>query len=74
MALADFIAARTVRMPRAGDVVPIGTIALVVHRVTKGRVASIGLRLAEELEPEDQPATLFGRLKRTLRRLWARLS
>jgi hypothetical protein len=46
----------------------------VVHRVTKGRVASIGLRLAEELEPEDQPATLFGRLKRTLRRLWARLS
>jgi hypothetical protein len=56
MALADFIAARTVRMPRAGDVVPIGTIALVVHRVTKGRVASIGLRLAEELEPEDQPA------------------
>ena len=53
MSLADFIAARTVRTPRAGDIVPLGAIALVVHKVTKGRVTSIGLRLAEELEPEN---------------------
>ena len=72
MSLADFIAARTVRTPRAGDIVPLGAIALVVQRVTKGRVASVGLRLAEELEPETLPATMWQRLKRAVRRLWSR--
>jgi cell volume regulation protein A len=74
MSLADFIAERTVRTPRPGDVVPLGAIALVVRRVTNHRVDSIGLRLAEELEPEDRPATRLGRLKAALRRLWSRLS
>ena len=41
------------RTPRPGDIVPLGAIALVVQQVTKGRVTTIGLRLAEELEPDD---------------------
>jgi cell volume regulation protein A len=68
MTLADFIASRTVRIPKAGDIVPIGPIALVVQKVTDGRVATIGLRLAEELEPETKPATLLARIKRAIRR------
>ncbi len=68
MTLADFIASRTVRTPKAGDIVPLGAIALVVQRVTDGRVATIGLRLAEELEPETPPATMLERIKRAIRR------
>jgi cell volume regulation protein A len=71
MALADFIASKTVRTPKAGDVVPLGAIALVVQRVNDGRVTTIGLRLAEELEPETPPATLLGRIKRAIRRAFA---
>ncbi len=71
MALADFIASKTVRTPKAGDVVPLGAIALVVQRVNEGRVTTIGLRLAEELEPETPPATLLGRIKRAIRRAFA---
>ena len=56
------------RTPQAGDIVPLGAIALVVQQVTDGRVANVGLRLAEELEPETPPATLLGRLKRAIRR------
>jgi cell volume regulation protein A len=70
MTLADFIASRTVRHPKAGDIVPLGAIALVVQQVTDGRVANIGLRLAEELEPETPPVTLLDRIKRAIRRVF----
>jgi potassium/hydrogen antiporter len=69
MTLADFVARQTVRTPKAGDVVPLGSIALVVQRLTDGRVSTIGLRLAEELEPEKSPAGLWDRLKRKARKL-----
>jgi cell volume regulation protein A len=69
--LADFIASRTVRTPKAGDIVPLGAIALVVQRVMDGRVATIGLRLAEALDSEA-PASKIDRLKRRLRRLWSK--
>jgi cell volume regulation protein A len=69
--LADFIASRTVRTPKAGDIVPLGAIALVVQRVTEGRVTTVGLRLADALDSES-PASKIGRLKRRLRRLWPR--
>jgi cell volume regulation protein A len=65
--LADFIAERTVRTPKAGDVVPLGPIALVVQRVVDGRVTTVGLRLADELEPETPPASVVERLKRAIR-------
>jgi cell volume regulation protein A len=71
LALADFFAAR-LRRPKQGDTIPLGTIALVAHRVTDGRVTSVGLRLAEDGEVE-QPASWWGRLQRAVRRFLARL-
>jgi hypothetical protein len=49
----------------------LGAIALVAHKVADGRVTSVGLRLADE--DTEPPARLIDRLKRTLRRLLARL-
>ena len=60
------------RTPKQGDTLPLGTIALVAHRVTDGRVTSVGLRLAEEGDAE-LPASRWGRLQRAVRRLLARL-
>jgi cell volume regulation protein A len=68
--LADYFAEHAKRA-RPGDMLPLGPIALVAHRVTEGHVTSVGLRLADE-EPEEQPATRFGRLKQFWRRLLAR--
>jgi potassium/hydrogen antiporter len=72
ISLADHFAARLKRTPRQGDVLPLGTIALVAHRVTDGRVTSVGLRLADE-EPSEAPTTLMGRLKSLARRVLAKL-
>jgi hypothetical protein len=47
---------------------PLGPIALIAHRVTDGRVTSIGLRLAEE---EIEPTTFVARLKKSMRDLWS---
>jgi potassium/hydrogen antiporter len=68
--LADHIAEEVKRRPRPGDVVPLGPIALLAHRVNRGRVTSVGLRLPEDDEP---PATLAGKLGKAARDLWARL-
>ena len=70
MSLADYFADEIKRRPKQGDIVPLGPIALVAHRVTGGRVASIGLRLAED---DAQPATLPAKLMKAARDLWARL-
>src|SRR6266446_7261409 len=67
MSLADHFADEIKRRPKQGD---IGPIALVAHRVTGGRVASVGLRLAEDDAP---PATLAAKLKKAARDLWSRL-
>jgi cell volume regulation protein A len=72
ISLADHFAARLKRTPRQGDVLPLGTIAVVAHRVTDGRVTSVGLRLADE-EPSEAPTTLMGRLKSLARRVLAKL-
>jgi cell volume regulation protein A len=71
--LADHIEAKLKRRPRQGDIVQLGAIALVAHRITDGVVTSVGLRLAEEDEANDVPATLLGNLKQALYRLWSRL-
>jgi potassium/hydrogen antiporter len=68
--LADYFAEELKRRPKQGDVVPLGPIALVAHRVTDGRLASVGLRLAQEDEP---PATLAAKIKKAARDLWSRL-
>src|SRR6266700_3715871 len=70
MSLADHFADEIKRRPKQGDIVPLGPIALVAHRVTNGRVASVGWRLAEDDAP---PATLAGKLKKAARDLWSRL-
>ena len=72
MSLADHFADRLNRAPRQGDVLPLGTIALVAHRVADGRVTSVGLRLADE-EPAEAPTTWLGRLKSLARRMLAKL-
>jgi cell volume regulation protein A len=69
IALADHIAEELERTPKQGDVVPLGPIALVAHRVADGRVSSVGLRLAED---DAAPTTLAARLEKAARDLWAR--
>src|SRR5437588_2330000 len=70
MSLADHYADEIKRRPKQGDIVPLGPIALVAHRVTEGRLASVGLRLARE---EELPATLAATINKTARELWSRL-
>jgi cell volume regulation protein A len=69
--LADFFAAQ-LKQPKQGDSLPLGPIALVAHRVTDGRVTSVGLRLAEDGELQA-PASWWDRVRRAMRRLLARL-
>jgi potassium/hydrogen antiporter len=69
MSLADHFADEIQRRPKQGDIVPLGPIALVAHRVMNGRVTSVGLRLAED----EAPATLAAKLKKAARDLWSRL-
>jgi cell volume regulation protein A len=68
ISLADHMAEEIKRRPRQGDIVPLGPIALLAHRVTDGRVISVGLRLAED---DAAPTTLATRLKKAARDLWA---
>jgi cell volume regulation protein A len=67
--LTDYFAEEIKRRPKQGDVVPLGPIALVAHRVTDGRLASVGLRLAEG----EEAATLAAKIKRAARDVWSRL-
>ena len=63
VSLADYFARRLGRRPTKGDTLPVGPIALVAHKVTHGRVTTVGLRLAD---PESTP--LLGRIKAAVRR------
>ena len=57
--LADFFTAQLRHPAKTGDIVQLGPISLLAHKVADGRVTTVGLRLAE---PEDA-ADLAGRLK-----------
>jgi cell volume regulation protein A len=70
ISLADHMAEELERAPKQGDVVPLGPIALVAHKVTGGRIATVGLRLADEEAPAG---TLAARLMKIARDLWAQL-
>ena len=65
VALADFFTELLRRPAKTGDIVQLGPIALLAHKVDKGRVTTVGLRLAEPEEPADW----VGRLKS----LWSRI-
>jgi potassium/hydrogen antiporter len=63
--LADYFSEHLRRRAKTGNVVELGPIALLAHKVEKGRVITVGLRLAEP----EAPADLTGRIER----LWNRL-
>ncbi len=65
VALADFFTERLGRPVKTGDVVQLGPIALLAHKAEKGRVITVGLRLAEP----EAPADWAGRAKA----LWSRV-
>jgi cell volume regulation protein A len=67
MTLADDFPTHLKRPAKTGDILPIGTIALVAHKVAHGRVVTVGLRLADP-EPEV-PLTM----RQRARMLWQRL-
>jgi potassium/hydrogen antiporter len=64
VALADYFIEHLDRSSRIGDIVQLGPIALLAHKVANGRVTTVGLRLAE---PEEE-STVAGRLKSWLNR------
>jgi potassium/hydrogen antiporter len=63
--LADFFTEHLGRPAKAGDIVQLGPIALLAHAVAKGRVTTVGLRLAEIDEAPD----FVGRLKSYWKRI-----
>lgn len=65
VALADFFTENLGRPAKTGDIVQLGPIALLAHKVEKGRVTTVGLRLAEPEAPTD----LIGRVKALFARL-----
>jgi potassium/hydrogen antiporter len=65
VSLADYFSEQLRRRVKTGDIVELGPIALLAHKVSGGRVTTVGLRLAE---PEGA-GDLVGRLKS----LWFRL-
>jgi cell volume regulation protein A len=65
VSLADYFGEQLRRRIKTGDVVELGPIALLAHKVSGGSVTTVGLRLAE---PEGA-----GDLSRRLKSLWSRL-
>ncbi|HEY2756461.1 MAG TPA: potassium/proton antiporter [Pseudolabrys sp.] len=63
--LADYFAEQMGRAPKTGDIVALGPIALLAHKVEQGRVTTVGLRLAEP----EAPTTWGGRVKALADRL-----
>jgi cell volume regulation protein A len=51
--LADQFADELKRPARSGDIIHVGPIALLAHKVTQGRVTMVGLQLADPDEAED---------------------
>lgn len=62
LSLADHFAAKLGRSAKQGDVLPIGSIALVAHTVAEGRATVVGLRLVEP-EPPRRPRSRLQRWK-----------
>jgi potassium/hydrogen antiporter len=69
VSLADYFLRRLGRRPTKGDSVSVGAIALVAHKVTHGRVTTVGLRLAD-----PEPTSLVGRIRAAFHRALAVLS
>jgi cell volume regulation protein A len=76
IALADQFADELKRPAKSGDIIHVGPIALLAHKVSNGKVTTVGLQLAEP--DEDVPTTWEGRLKQTATKtglvVWRRVS
>jgi len=59
VSLAAYFTEQLARRVKTGDIVVLGPIALLAHKVDNGVVSTVGLRLAEPEEPDD----FVGRLK-----------
>jgi len=70
--LADWFGTHLHHMAKIGDRLPLGAIQLVVHGITKGRVTTVGLDLAETTEPLAREV-LRTRIKLSAKRLFAAL-
>ena len=65
--LADYFVEQLRRRVKTGDIVELGPIALLAHKVEKGRVTTVGLRLAEPELPGDlivRAETLWKRIQK----------
>src|SRR5512139_65855 len=65
VSIADYFSQQLRRRIKTGDIVELGPIALLAHKVEGGRVTTVGLRLAE---PEES-AGLAGRVEALRRRI-----
>jgi len=68
--LADYFTEQLGRPAKTGDIVGLGPIALLAHKVEDGKVATVGLRLAEP----EAATTLSGRAKAVWKKIqkWIR--
>ncbi len=65
--LADQFAGELRRAAKKGDIIHVGTIALLAHKVSHGKVTTVGLQLAE---PDDEtPDDWLGRVNAALRQI-----
>jgi cell volume regulation protein A len=64
--LADQFADELKRAAKQGDIIHVGPIALLAHKVHQGRVTTVGLQLAE---PDEAEMTWESRLKAVIERL-----
>ena len=65
VSLAEYFSEHLGRRAKGGDIVQLGPIALLAHKVEKGHVMTVGLRLAEPEEPAD----MRGRFKAIWKRI-----
>src|ERR1700694_4174663 len=66
--LADHFARELGRPSRRGDVLRLGEVLLIAHKVVAGRVTQVGLQLAEPDTTAKRPAKPAGRIKSAVRR------
>ena len=66
VSLADFFTENLGRPAKTGDIVQLGPIALLAHKVENGRVTTVGLRLAEPEEPTDAGRRAQGAVERAI--------
>ena len=67
VALADYFSEQLRRQVKTGDIVELGPISLLAHKVSAGRVVTVGLRLAEPespADPFDRVKILWNRIQR----------